>query len=270
MAAGRYAAACDKLEESQRLDPGTGTLWHLAGCYEKTGRLATAWAKYLLVAQETRRRSEFSKMRAALAAAKRLEPRLRRLSVDVPVKHRLPGLKILRNDERVGPGAWGTALPVDKGEHVVTATAPGRRPWKKQLRIGAKPLTRLRVPLLSPLPEDLLRDDPDRWYHDWVGWTVVGASALAVAGGTWSLVHAQGLDDEAADFGLIEERLAKRERAENFRIAGWVMAPIGVVGAAVGIAMLASHDEEKKEADGLRVGVDVRNDQIMLGIHRAF
>jgi hypothetical protein len=38
----RVDDACRAFEESQRLDPGIGTLFHLADCEERRGRTATA------------------------------------------------------------------------------------------------------------------------------------------------------------------------------------------------------------------------------------
>ena len=51
---GRYPEACEKLAESNRLDPGIGTQFHLADCYEQSGRFASAWAGFLDVASQAR------------------------------------------------------------------------------------------------------------------------------------------------------------------------------------------------------------------------
>ncbi|MEO8877348.1 MAG: hypothetical protein ABI461_17265, partial [Polyangiaceae bacterium] len=46
MDANDFAAACPKLEESERLAPAVGTLLNLGICYEKSHRTASAWATF--------------------------------------------------------------------------------------------------------------------------------------------------------------------------------------------------------------------------------
>ena len=46
MGRSNYAVACLKYGESQRLDPQLGTLLHLADCWERAGKTASAWATF--------------------------------------------------------------------------------------------------------------------------------------------------------------------------------------------------------------------------------
>jgi hypothetical protein len=133
MKANDYAKACPKLEEVTRLLPkGLGGLQTLARCYDRAGRLASAWAAYLVAhnvaTQEEHRDVEVEK--------EALEPLLAHITIEVPdVVRALPGLAIERDGVPVGPAQWGTPVAVDKGKHVVVATATGKERWEKPVDV---------------------------------------------------------------------------------------------------------------------------------------
>jgi hypothetical protein len=155
MDAGDFAAACPKLAESQRLDPGNGTLARLATCHEKQGRIATAWSEFSdLVTSAARAgqtdREKFARQRVAV-----LQPQLSRLSLRVaPDVAAIPNLRVRRDAIDVGSAAWGIAVPLDPGEHRVEATAPGHKPWSATITIGSAADQReVTVPALEVAPQ---------------------------------------------------------------------------------------------------------------------
>jgi len=157
MAKGRAAEACPLLEESQRLDAGVGTLLNLGECYETIGRTASAWSSYREAMESARRarqpeRAAFAQSRADAVAAK-----LSVLTVRVDVGIRGPGagppgdiaeLQITRNGERMGAATWGTAIPVDPGQHVIEASKPGRTTVRKVVDVAASSRVTVDIPRL--------------------------------------------------------------------------------------------------------------------------
>lgn len=129
MARHDYEGACPKLAESQRLSPAIGTEFNLADCWEHVGKLASAWGAFLEVADQTHRRGETEREQAARARAAAIEPKLGRLSIDVPAAHRVADMEVRRDGELVREALWSIAVPVDAGEHRVEVRAPGRRVW---------------------------------------------------------------------------------------------------------------------------------------------
>jgi hypothetical protein len=135
---GRVAQACRKLEESQRLDPGGGTLLNVALCHEREGRTASAWVEFteaLGIAKRDDRPQRIDFARTHLA---QLEPLLSRLTIEVPSSTDVPDLEIRRDGSLVGRAAWGSPVPVDPGDHIVEAAAPGKLPWRQVVTVGAK------------------------------------------------------------------------------------------------------------------------------------
>lgn len=158
MTQGKAALACPKLEESQRLDPALGTQLNLADCYEKVGKTATAWSKFLEAAAAAGAAGRADAERAARERAAALVPRLLRLVVEVTSPAASPGLVVRRNGAPVGAAQWGASIPVDPGSHVITAEAPGHIPWRSVVVVDpGNPQATVRVPQLAftaakPLP----------------------------------------------------------------------------------------------------------------------
>jgi hypothetical protein len=131
---GKFAEACPKFAESNRLDRGAGTLIHLGDCYEKNHQTASAWATYREAASAAQGlgRSDWEKLANARAAA--LEPKLAKLTIRViePADK----IEVSRDGTRTSPASWGVAIPVDVGTHVVQAQAPGRQPFRTSVAIN--------------------------------------------------------------------------------------------------------------------------------------
>ncbi len=154
MKEGKYAEACPKLEESQRLDAGVGTMLNLAECYEKSGRTASAWAEFIDAAAAARAAGSQEREKRARDRAAALEPRLNKLVVTVEAE--VPHLEVQRDGVTLQKPLWGTPVPLDPGEHTVVAAAPGKKAWTKTVRLDPSDLTpaTIIVPALedAPLP----------------------------------------------------------------------------------------------------------------------
>jgi hypothetical protein len=129
----RYAEACPRFAESQRLEPKLGTLLNLAVCHEKIGKIATAWAEYTSAATIARRdgakdREEFAREQVAI-----LEKKIARVVVQVDASAAGPSVTL--DDQPLDRAALNTPLPIDPGQHRISAGAPGKIAWSTALAV---------------------------------------------------------------------------------------------------------------------------------------
>src|SRR5262249_22023417 len=136
MAQGKYAEACPVLEESQRLDPGGGTLLNLGDCYEHQGKFATAWAKFLEAAAAAKASNNAERERVARERATNLRPRVSNILIEVGGASTPPGFEIKRDGAAVGRAQWGIPMPADPGPHTISASAPGKKTWETTVVVG--------------------------------------------------------------------------------------------------------------------------------------
>src|SRR5688500_12989999 len=83
LAAGKIKEACVKFAESQRLDPGGGTLLNLALCHEREGKIATASAELEAATAQAIKDGRKDREGIARDHFAALQPRLPKLVVEV-------------------------------------------------------------------------------------------------------------------------------------------------------------------------------------------
>jgi hypothetical protein len=209
---GNYSAACPKLEESQRLDPATGTLFNLARCYELAGRLATAWTAYIDVAEQTHRDAQHQREAAARERIAALESRLSflvvRLTEPLPAS-----IHLLLDGKDMPLARAGVAVPIDAGEHALRASAPGKRDWDARFRVeGDTQRVELLVPALDdvatppsrgselPAPPAAVSEHAHGWSGQRTMAAVLGGAAIVAAGaGTYLGIEEIRLVDRTRD-----------------------------------------------------------------------
>jgi serine/threonine-protein kinase len=135
IAAGRHAEACAKFDESQRLDPGIGTQFNLADCYEKVGRFASAYTLYVDVAARSKVAGQAQRETIARERAEALKLKLTKLVIVIPNDVKVDGLQVTRDGVAVGPAQWGLPIPVDPGVHQVVVKAAGKKPWEGSIEV---------------------------------------------------------------------------------------------------------------------------------------
>lgn len=225
---GKTDEACLKLAESQVQDPSSGTLLNLGLCHEKQHKIATAWSDYISAARLAREQGRLDRAVVAEHKSAELEPRLPRLMITVTTPP--PGLQISRGDERLGPGLLGSAIPVDPGHYLVTASAPGRKGWKTTVDLGEAESKVVQVPELEPDLEAAAEAGAP---------SPSGAPEEGAAGASAS--SAPGAPPATGP----DARAGRKKRSPP--ASGWIVGGAGVaalgVGAAFGLASLASYHD---------------------------
>jgi hypothetical protein len=262
---GKHAEACEKFKKSQELDPQLGTLFNIAQCQEKTGKLATALAAYReVVAKDT------NAERKALAAEyqSKLEPRVPKLLVIVskPPASLVVTLDGPRGAKPIDPN---TPIEVDLGEYSVIARADGYRELSSKVVIETEGKT-------TTVPIDLAlvhgRDDnvvtapthpqpppdeprPARSHRKTYGYVALGVGGVALVAGVYfgSIASGKWSDAQAVCGGTTCTTQADVMKAQalvdDSRSAGNLSTALVIGGgalAATGLVLwLTAPDDEQ-------------------------
>lgn len=261
MTAKKFAQACPKLEESQRLDPAPATQFHLADCYERIGRTASAWAAFLDVASTSKVAGRSEREKVARERSDALAPKLTKLTLNVGPGTQVPGLVVKRNGTIVREGQWGAAISVDPGPQAIEASAPGKTTWQSQVDASGEgkttsvdvpplldaPVAVADAPAATPAPAstpvafqpvDTTRGNTQRI----VAVVVAGVGVVGLAIGSVAGVSALGKNSDANSNGHCTGNICDMDgvtlrkdavSAGNFSTIAFVAGGVAVAGGAI-------------------------------------
>jgi len=260
MKQGKLDQACPKLKQSYDLDPGGGTLLNLAECYEKQGKLASAWSSFKeaqVAAQRDGRRERVDYAKKHIAG---IEPRLPKITIEVPSDANTPGLSVTLDGAELGAAAWGVGVPIDPGSHELAASATNKQPFKKQFEIAATAAsTTLTVPKLEDAPtavapprvidQDVKKEpvpsEPASASSSsrTVGYVLVGAGVVGIGVGSYFGLHAFSKWGERKDDCANGCTLAAKtagDAASSSALISDIGFGVGLIAAGVGTYLIMS------------------------------
>lgn len=147
---GRFAEACPRLEESQRLEPRLGTKLNVAFCHERLGKLATAWIGFREALLTARAEGDVERERFAKEQADALASRVPRLRVHGAARADTNPPTLLLDGAPLAPSTREEELPVDPGEHTLVAAHGGEEYWRTTVTLRESEHVEVTIPAAAP------------------------------------------------------------------------------------------------------------------------
>jgi hypothetical protein len=157
----KYDEACPKLAESQKLEPGAGTLLALALCHEGQGKPATASAELKRASELGRQNGRNDLANAADKRAAALEASVPHLVIHLPENE--PSYRVRCDGEVLSAADLGSPVAMDPGEHKIEVGAKGKTPRSYVVRISGPGTTEIVVDKLEakPAPQAAAASEPE-------------------------------------------------------------------------------------------------------------
>ncbi len=247
---GDYPTACPKLVESQRLDPGGGTLLNIGLCREKEGKLASAWLAYNDALSQSIKDGRPEREATARSRIAVIGDMLSKVTVLVPQDlAKLEGLEVKLDETPLRPASWGVPTPIDKGEHTLVVRAVGKLPFETKVLVRAdgdhatvtvEPLVDAPV-VFEPKHEQTPISPPPASYRP-VAYAL-GAAGLAsilagVVTGVLAINRRSSSDAECPNNHCTQHGVDLNDQAKALAWASDVTVSIGIAAIGAGVVLL--------------------------------
>ncbi|MDB4994102.1 MAG: hypothetical protein JWM74_1534 [Myxococcaceae bacterium] len=121
---GETKIACEKFTASYKLDPAPGTLFNLAGCHEKEGRLTLARGEFNELVTRATAAGKADKAQVARERADAIEKRLPKIALTFTAASN--ATEIIVDGQPLAKDAWQKPVATDPGNHAIEFRAAGK------------------------------------------------------------------------------------------------------------------------------------------------
>jgi hypothetical protein len=241
---------------SQELDPSAAALMNLATCYARLGRNGTAWKTYRRAAAAAATEHNAELRDQAFKGMSTLSPSLTKLrlvpaSADAGVSLRVNGEPVTNYD--------GMPIPLDPGENIIEALAPGREPWRRSVTATDSGAT-----IVIEVPELRSQEKTERGTGLRAPALIVGGAGIAslVAGSILGLSAKSTYDDSTAHCvrnHCTTRGIELRDSASDKATASTIAFALGGLATAAGVtlwfwpASSSSREQAEREAPIVKV-----------------
>lgn len=149
---GHWDRALADFQASYHLFASPNSRLYIARCFEKLGKVASAYVNFRFAAREAHDRlvatgeKRYGLTRdAAIAEQGDLEPRVPRVTIAVPAGVSA-AFVVKENGAPVAREAWGTAVETDPGHLVLEAVGPRLRPFRRDIDVVEGQQLRVEIP----------------------------------------------------------------------------------------------------------------------------
>lgn len=285
MDAGRYAEACPKFADSNKLDPAGGTQMNLALCHEREGKTATAIVEYqtaLAQAVQDKKKERESFAKGRIDALSLLVPKV---VIRIPERE-VSQAKVTIDGTAIPAETLGTPIPLDPGPHrveVVFQPSGQKKSSAFSLRTGearnvaftegdgsimgglgitpveGKPTTPTPTvpasdPSVQPAPERSTREK----VGPYLAWAASGALVASVVTGSFALGNYISYKNNCVDgrnFCKSQDGIDAASRTNTHAILSTVFLGVGAA-CLIAIPILPSTTGSKSSSGArLRLGV---------------
>jgi len=258
MSAGKLDVACPRFEESYRLDPTPGTLFNLAVCFEKAGKIASAWQRWQqamdAVGEGDRRYAEAQRHRDDLVA--------QLPKIVITLAPGFPEDATISKDGGVfGRPSLGVPIPVDPGSHeMVVRLGGGEKKAPFEAVAGVTSSVELTAPEraedpvpppVQPTPNPVESTaSSESSAQSTVGWVLLGGGGLGFAffGVTGALIaQAAGTASAECPTTCSEDGQSAKDLGDALLVPNAIGLVAGVVLTGVGVTLVLTDPGEGSE-----------------------